>query len=147
MKREALPRALGRKVRNRAGDRCEYCRSPASFSCAPFVCEHALPRVRGAGSGLADLGWACPACNGPKYAKTHALDPQKGRSVPLFNPRRQRGSRPFAWRPGLLMTEGKIATGRLSAVPCFSNSSARASGMRVLGMRLVRSISWLLKRR
>ena len=35
MANEAIPRQVRRQVRNRAGDRCEYCRHPADFSCAP----------------------------------------------------------------------------------------------------------------
>jgi len=31
-----------------------------------------LPRALGAGSTAAELAWACPACNGHKYAKTQA---------------------------------------------------------------------------
>ena len=61
MVHEAVPRAVRRQVRDRAGDRCEYCQSPAAFSCAPFVCEHIVPRVRGAGHSPAELAWACPA--------------------------------------------------------------------------------------
>ena len=80
------PEAIPRQVRDCAGDRSEYCRYPAGFSCAPFVCEHVLPRARGAGSPADELAWACPACNGHKYAKTQARDPQTGRFVPLFNP-------------------------------------------------------------
>jgi hypothetical protein len=103
MAHEAIPRAVRRQVRDRAGDRCEYCRHPASYSCAPFVCEHVLPRVLGAGSTAEELAWACPACNGHKYDKTRSRDPQTGRIVPLFNPRRQRWSRHFAWRTDFLM--------------------------------------------
>jgi hypothetical protein len=50
--------------RDRARDCCEYCRHPASYSCAPFVCEQVLPLALGAGSTVAELAWACPACNG-----------------------------------------------------------------------------------
>jgi hypothetical protein len=53
-----------------------------------------------------------PACNGHKYAKTQGRDPQTGRTVPLFNPRRQRWSRHFAWSADLLHIEGRTATGR-----------------------------------
>ncbi len=57
MAREAIPRLVRRLVRDRAGDCCEYCRHPASHSCAPFVCEHVLPRVLGAEhDGRARLG-------------------------------------------------------------------------------------------
>src|SRR5215470_9057463 len=132
MTREALPRAVRRQVRDRAGDRCEYCRHPASFSCAPFVCEHAVPRVRGAGNTVDDLAWACPACNGHKYAKTHARDPQTGRSVPLFNPRRQQWSRHFAWRADYLVIEGRTATGRATVAALHLNCSALVNLRRAL---------------
>ncbi len=98
MAHEAIPRRIRSQVRDRARDCCEYCGHPATFSCAPFVCEHVLPRALGGGSTAAELAWACPACNGHKYAKTRARDPRTGRTVPLFNPRRQRWSRHFAWR-------------------------------------------------
>ncbi len=47
MARKAVPRAVRRQVCDRAGNRCEYCRHPASYSCAPFVCEHVreIPRT------------------------------------------------------------------------------------------------------
>jgi hypothetical protein len=122
MAREAIARAVRRQVRDRAGDRCEYCLHPASFSCAPFVCEHVLPRARGSGSSSADLAWACPACNGHKYAKIHSRDPQTGRSVRLFNPRRQRWARHFAWSSDFLRIEGRTATGRATVAALHLNS-------------------------
>ncbi|MCI0488215.1 MAG: HNH endonuclease [Blastocatellia bacterium] len=76
------------------------------------MCEHVLPRVRGAGNTLSALAWACPACNSHKYAKTHARDPQTGRVVALFNPRRHRWSRHFAWSEGFRLIIGSTATGR-----------------------------------
>jgi hypothetical protein len=121
MVRDAIPRPVRRQVRDRAGDCCEYCRHPASYSCAPFVCEHVLPRVLGAGSTAAELAWACPACNGHKYAKTHSRDSQTGRSVPLFNPRRQRWSRHFVWSTDLCHIEGRTATGRATVVALHLN--------------------------
>jgi hypothetical protein len=132
MEREAIPRALRRRVRDRAGDRCEYCRHPAAFSCAPFVCEHVVPRIRGAGSTAAELAWACPACNGHKYAKTHARDPLTGRSVPLFNPRRQRWSRHFAWGTDFLLIQGRTATGRATVAALHVNCPALVNLRRAL---------------
>lgn len=124
MTRETISRAIRRQVRDRAGNRCEYCRHPANFSCAPFVCEHVMPRVRGAGSSASELAWACPACNGHKYAKTHAPDPQTGHSVPLFNPRRQRWARHFVWSRDFLLIEGRTATGRATVATLHLNCSA-----------------------
>jgi hypothetical protein len=85
MARDAIPRAVRRQVRDRAQNRCEYCQHPANFTSAPFVCEHVLPRVGGAGNDPTELAWACAACNGHKYAKTYVPDPQTGRMVQLFN--------------------------------------------------------------
>ena len=132
MAHEAIPRAVRRQVRDRAGDRCEYCRHPASYSCAPFVCEHVLPRVLDAGSTAEELAWACPACNGHKYAKTHAPDPHTGRSAPLFNPRRQRWSRHFAWSPDHLLMEGRTAAGRATVAALHLNSPALVNLRRAL---------------
>jgi hypothetical protein len=129
---KALPRAIRRQVRDRAGNRCEYCRHPATFSCAPFVCEHVVLRVRGAGSTLAELAWACPACNAHKYAKTHARDPQTGLSVPLFNPRRQKWSRHFAWSADFLLIEGRTAAGRATVEALHLNSPALVNLRRAL---------------
>lgn len=61
MARKAIPRAVRQQVRERAHDRCEYCQHPASHSCAPFVCEHVLPRVRGAGDYGVRIGLAMPS--------------------------------------------------------------------------------------
>jgi HNH endonuclease len=132
MAREPLPRPLRRQVRDRAANRCEYCRHPADYSCAPFVCEHVLPRARGAGHTVAELAWACPACNGHKYAKTQARDPLTGRTVPLFNPRRQRWSRHFAWTDDLLKIEGRTAIGRATATALHLNSPGLINLRRVL---------------
>jgi hypothetical protein len=111
MGRKAIPRAVRRLVRDRACNRCEYCRHPASHACSPFVCEHVLPRAHGAGDTPAELAWSCQACNSHKYTKTHARDPQTGRVVPLFNPRRQKWERHFAWSEGLLLIIGRTAVG------------------------------------
>jgi HNH endonuclease len=132
MAREAIPRTVRRRVRARARDRCEYCEHPASFSCSPFVCEHVLPRVRGAGSTFAELAWACPACNGHKYAKTQARDPETGRVVALFNPRRQRWSRHFAWSRDHLLIEGRTATGRATVAALHLNVAALVNLRRAL---------------
>ena len=116
--RRAIPRSLRRRVRDRAGDRCEYCRHPAAYACAPFVCEHVRPRVRGSGDSLSELAWACPACNSHKYDKVSARDPQTDQVVPLFNPRRQRWLRHFRFSDDFLLIHGRTATGR-ATVECL----------------------------
>ncbi|HET6883350.1 MAG TPA: HNH endonuclease [Pirellulales bacterium] len=105
-------------MRDRAHDRCEYCRHLAAYACAPFVCEHVRPLVRGSGDTFSELAWACPACNSHKYDKTQARDPQTGRIVPIFNPRRQNWSRHFSWSDDFLLIRGQTAIGR-ATVDCL----------------------------
>jgi hypothetical protein len=133
MARKAVLRAVRRQVRDRAGNRCEYCRHPATYSCAPFVCEHVRPLVHSAGNTPAELAWACPTCNGHQYAKTHAPDPQTGRDVPLFNPRRQRWSRHFVWSDDSLLLQGRTATGRATVAALHLNRTERVNLRRALG--------------
>jgi len=122
---ELNSRATRRRVRDRANNLCEYCRHPGAYSNAPYVCEHIWPRIRGSGSSLDDLAWACPACNGHKHAKTHAIDPKTGRLVALFNPRRQRWSRHFAWSNDLLLMRGRTAIGRATVIALHLNRPER----------------------
>ncbi|MEW6128968.1 MAG: HNH endonuclease [Acidobacteriota bacterium] len=112
MTAKAISRAVRRMVRQRAGNRCEYCRHPADYACAPFVCEHILPRVFSEDDSIENLAFACAACNGHKYAKTEAPDAQTRRSVSLFHPRRQQWSRHFQWSDDSLFIIGRTATGR-----------------------------------
>jgi hypothetical protein len=120
---KAISRKVHRQVRDRARNRCEYCQHPAEFRCAPFVCEHILPRAKGAGNTLPELAWACAGCNGHKSVKTHARDWKSGRVVALFNPRRQRWSRHFEWSEDGLFMQGRTATGRATVAAVKLNRS------------------------
>jgi hypothetical protein len=111
MARKAIGRETRRCVRQRGG-RCEYCQHPDAYACTPFVCEHVIPRVRGAGHTYRELAWACAGCNSHKYDKTRAIDPETGRRTALFNPRRQKWSKHFRWSEDSLLIVGLTFTGR-----------------------------------
>jgi 5-methylcytosine-specific restriction endonuclease McrA len=111
MSSERVSRWLRRRVGERARWRCEYCLSPAAFSTQPFAVDHILPQSRGGPTTLQNLALSC-GCNGHKGDRTHARDPQTGRTVPLFNPRRQRWTRHFGWSEDFLRIVGRTATGR-----------------------------------
>ena len=132
MAREPIPRDFRRQVRDRAGNCCEYCQHSASYSCAPYACEHVHPLVKGSGNSTDELAWACPACNGHKYSKTHSSDPKTGKSVPLFNPRRQSWPRHFAWSSDGLRIKGRTATGRATVAALHLNSPALVNLRRAL---------------
>ena len=111
MSSERVPRRLRRQAGERAHWRCEYCLSPAAFSTQPFEADHIIPRSKGGPTVLQNLALSC-GCNGYKGDRTHGRDPQTGRSVPLFNPRRQKWKRPFAWTADFLRVQGRTAQGR-----------------------------------
>jgi hypothetical protein len=127
-----VPRAVRSQVPERARSRCEYCRHPDDYACAPFACEHIVPRARGAGNDPSEFAWSCPACNGHKHDKTRAPDPDTGRIVPLFNPRRQRWSRHFAWSEDSLLILGRTATGRATVQALHLNRPELVNLRRVL---------------
>jgi hypothetical protein len=113
-------RALRRRVADRAQWRCEYCHSPAAFATQPFEVDHIIPRGKNGPTSLENLALAC-GCNSYKGERTHARDPQTGRTVPLFHPRRQRWSQHFAWSEDLIDIQGRTATGRATVVALHLN--------------------------
>ncbi len=72
----------------RAGHRCEYCRAPEVIFNFPFEVEHIVPPSRGGNDSENNLALACRSCNVFKSDTLHAIDPDSGERVRLFNPRR-----------------------------------------------------------
>ena len=95
----------------RARWRCEYCLSPAAYSTQPFEIDHIIPRSKNGGTTPENLAFSC-GCNSYKSDKTRARDPQTGRTVSLFHPRRQRWLQHFAWSTDALRILGRTAIGR-----------------------------------
>lgn len=82
----SVSRTIDRLVRERAHERCEYCRMHQSLQGATFHVEHVIPVSLGGSEALTNLVLACPACNLNKSSKIDAVDPQTGNRVPLFHP-------------------------------------------------------------
>ena len=82
---EAEVRSL---VRERAQNRCEYCRLPQSA--APFFAfhvEHIRAKQHGGLDDTENLALACPDCNAHKGPNLTSIDPESDQYVRLFNPR------------------------------------------------------------
>jgi 5-methylcytosine-specific restriction endonuclease McrA len=62
----------------RAGNRCEYCCSPADYASDVFAVEHILPRSKGGLTHISNLALSCQGCNNFKYTATEASDPGSG---------------------------------------------------------------------
>lgn len=76
-------------VRQRAGERCEYCRKPESVEAYPYHIEHIIALKHGGSSDIDNLAWACFQCNVAKGTDVASYDEQTGELVPFFNPRTQ----------------------------------------------------------
>jgi hypothetical protein len=99
------------RVRERAGDRCEYCQLHQEDSpLAALHVEHIVPKVHGGTDDLENLALACIDCNLHKGPNLTGIDPQTQQVTELFHPRRHRWQDHFE-REGLYLI-GKTAIGR-----------------------------------
>ena len=121
---------LYRQVAARARDRCEYCGLPQEAEVMDLTVDHVVPRADEGATELSNLALACLACNARKWKFTVSPDSQTGRSVPLFNPRRQRWQDHFRWvEDDPTRIEGRTATGR-ATVELLQMNSRRAIQIR-----------------
>ena len=103
--------AVRNLVRDRAGNRCEYCGlSEGQSPLASLHVEHVRPRKHGGGDDPANLALACIDCNLHKGSNVAGYDPQTGALTELYNPRSQPWGDHFE-RRGLFIV-GKSAVGR-----------------------------------
>src|SRR4051794_5811632 len=111
-------------VRQRAGDRCEYCGLHQDLSpLASHQIEHIRPRNHRGTDDEYNLALACIDCNLHKGTNVAGYDPQTGALTELFNPRRQVWSEHFE-RRGLLIL-GLTPVGRTTVAVPELNSDDR----------------------
>lgn len=115
--------ALERLVWRRAAEACEYCLLPQSADELPFHIDHVIPRQHGGRSVGSNLALACYACNLRKGPNLTGRDPQTGKIVRLFDPRRHKWARHFRWSDATLV--GRTAIGRVTVVTLGINLQHR----------------------
>jgi len=126
-----------RQVRQRADNRCEYCRAhQADESYFTYQVEHILARQHGGSDDAANLALACPHCNlhkGPNMASLEA-----GTLVPLFHPRQHDWADHFQSQGALIV--GLTPIGRATVRVLNLNDSLRVEfRSEVLRRRAARS--------
>jgi len=104
--------ALEQLVWRRAKARCEYCQLPQSFSPLPHAIDHIIARQHDGPTKAENLALACFFSNSYKGPNISGLNPQTGRTVRLFNPRKDRWARHFEWNGPHLV--GRTHTGRVT---------------------------------
>ncbi len=97
-----VPVALRRQVRDRAGERCEYCLIPESMSWTTHTIDHILAEKHGGTTEADNLALACALCNSRKGSDLASIDEQTGLLEPLFHPRRD------AWSEHFQLVAGRI---------------------------------------
>jgi 5-methylcytosine-specific restriction endonuclease McrA len=108
-------------VRQRAGNRCEYCQLHQDDSpLAALHIEHIVPKAHGGSDHIDNLALACIDCNLFKGTNLTGIDPQSGKVTRLFHPRQDRWDGHFDW-DGIYLT-GKTALGRTTIRVLHINS-------------------------
>lgn len=116
--------ALRNMVRQRAGNRCEYCGIPQDHvPFAAFHVEHIVARQHGGGDDSSNLALACHHCNLHKGPNLTGIDPVTGQIVRLFHPRQQAWDAHFALRGVTIV--GLTPTGRATVDVLNMNSLGR----------------------
>jgi 5-methylcytosine-specific restriction endonuclease McrA len=111
-------------ARQRAGNRCEYCRlAQEDTPLATFHIEHIVARKHGGSDDPSNLALACYHCNLHKGTNLTGIDPISGAIVPLFHPRQQAWHEHFAIQ-GLLIV-GLTPTGRATVRVLMMNAVGR----------------------
>lgn len=100
-------------VRQRAGNRCEYCHLPQEFSGLRFHVEHIVARQHRGSDDADNLALACPVCNLHKGTNLTGIDPDTNQVTPLFHPRQDKWEDHFALIDGRIA--GRTPTGRTTA--------------------------------
>ena len=124
---------LRQLVRDRAQDRCEYCRVPQKAIHTKLHLEHIIALQHTGKSLEENLAMACDRCNLYKGTNLSGIDPDSGEIVRLFDPRSDIWDQHFA----LIAEEiiGRTPTGRATSLLLRFNSENRLRLRRKLLMK------------
>jgi HNH endonuclease len=112
-------------VVERAGGLCEYCRLPQDLHPVPFEIDHIVARQHGGPTVLSNLALACLHCNGHKGPNIAGIDPLTKKVTKLFNPRRHKWAKHFAWNGPEVV--GRTPVGRVTVVVLAMNDPVRVA--------------------
>jgi hypothetical protein len=107
-------------VRQRAGQRCEYCRiHQEDDPLFAFHIEHIIAQQHGGTDSPSNLALACHQDNLHKGPNLTGIDPVTKKLSRLFNPRRHKWRRHFRWDGPILV--GRTAIGRTTVAVLAMN--------------------------
>lgn len=119
----SLSESLRQQVRQRAGNRCEYCLSHQDYIMGRLQIDHIQPLAKGGLDTEDNLCLACELCNQYKWVQTECLDPESGEVISLFNPRQQQWKEHFTWSTAGTEIIGLTACGRATVAALRLNNN------------------------
>jgi hypothetical protein len=99
-------------IRREAKNRCGYCLNPQELMPYKLEIEHIFPKALGGKTIEENLWLACRECNAHKSKKIKAIDNLTGKTVKLFNPRKQIWREHFEFNQDFSEIIGKTPCGR-----------------------------------
>jgi hypothetical protein len=114
---------LRQRIRQRAGNRCEYCLSHQDYIMGRLQIDHIQPLAKGGANTEDNLCLACELCNQYKWTQTEAIEPESGELVSLFNPRLQKWQEHFTWNQEGTEIIGITPCGRATIVALRLNNN------------------------
>ena len=117
-------------VRNRAGNRCEYCHMPQEFHDQTFHLDHIIARKHREDDSDSNLALACFQCSLYKGSDISGIDPATRKQSRLFHPRKDRWADHFGWSDAELI--GKTPVGRVTIGVLRMNRPERVNLRRLL---------------
>ncbi len=113
-------------VRQRAGNRCEYCHLHQDDSpLAVLHIEHIVPKKHGGTDDTDNLALACIDCNLHKGSNLTGIEPETDEITELFHPRRHEWEDHFEWKGIFIL--GLTAIGRTTVRVFNMNSDDQLS--------------------
>ena len=105
-------------IRQRSGDRCEYCRFPSSEAWLPFQVDHIIAEKHGGPTDESNLAFSCYYCNSYKGPNIAGIDPEgePDVAVQLFHPRKDDWNTHFSWHRAVLVGRTPQARATISVL-------------------------------
>jgi 5-methylcytosine-specific restriction endonuclease McrA len=126
-----IPVALRRLVRERAGERCEYCLIPEAVAFAAHWIDHIVAEKHGGQTDADNLALSCVLCNQHKGSDLSSIDPETGLIVALFHPRRDSWENHFQLEGGQIKALTDV--GRVTVRLLQLNRADRVQERELLG--------------
>lgn len=130
MSNSYIPFSTRELVYERAAGRCEYCLIPETAVLAAHEIDHIISRKHGGSSEFDNLALSCVLCNKHKGSDLTSIDPDTGKIVPLYHPRRDSWSHHFQLHDAQFI--GLTPTGRATIRLLQLNRSDRIGERQLL---------------